>query len=91
MAGCSWPAATPAHCIAYVKDGAVHVMRSDDAADRAVTRGGKYAAAAWSPDGRRITFVRDGNLFVTRPDGSGAACLRTGMLLTSGARWRPGP
>ena len=77
--------------IAYVKDGAVHVMRSDGAADRAVTRGGKDAAPAWSPDGHRLTFVRDGNLFVTRPDGSGAACLRTGMLLTSGARWRPGP
>jgi hypothetical protein len=41
-------------------------------------------------DGRRIAYVRDGNLFVTRPDGSGA-CLRTGMLLTSDARWRPGP
>jgi Tol biopolymer transport system component len=77
--------------IAYVKDGAVHVMRADGSADRAVTRGRKDAAPAWSPDGRRLTFVRDGNLFVTRPDGSGAACVRTGMLLTSGARWRPAP
>jgi dipeptidyl aminopeptidase/acylaminoacyl peptidase len=77
--------------IAYVKDGAVHVMRTDGSGDRAVTRGRKDAAPAWSPDGRRLTFVRDGNLFVTRPDGSGAACLRTGMPLTSGARWRPRP
>ena len=77
--------------IAYVKDGAVHVMRADGSADRALTRGRKDAAPAWSPDGRRLTFVRDGNLFITGPDGSGAACVRTGMLLTSGARWRPAP
>jgi dipeptidyl aminopeptidase/acylaminoacyl peptidase/polyisoprenoid-binding protein YceI len=77
--------------IAYVKDGAVHVMRADGSADRALTRGRKDAAPAWSPDGRRLTFVRDGNLFITRPDGSGAACVRTGMLLTSGARWQPAP
>jgi dipeptidyl aminopeptidase/acylaminoacyl peptidase/polyisoprenoid-binding protein YceI len=75
--------------IAYVKDGAVHVMRADGSADRPLTRGRKDAAPAWSPDGRRLTFVRDGNLFITRPDGSGATCVRTGMLLTSGARWQP--
>ncbi|HYN19129.1 MAG TPA: DPP IV N-terminal domain-containing protein, partial [Actinomycetes bacterium] len=72
-------------------DGAIHLMRPDGSADRALTRGGKDAAPAWSPDGTRLTFVRDGNLFVTRPDGSGSACVRVGMLLTSGARWRPSP
>jgi TolB protein len=77
--------------IAYVKDGAIHVMGRDGTADHAVTRGRKDAAPAWSPDGTRLTFVRDGNLFVTRPDGLGAACVRVGMLLTSGARWHPSP
>jgi polyisoprenoid-binding protein YceI len=77
--------------IAYVKDGAIHLMRADGSADRAVTRGTKDAAPAWSLDGRRLSFVRDGNLIITRPDGSGAACVRVGMLLTSGARWRPAP
>ena len=77
--------------IAYVKDGAIHVMGRDGTADRAVTRGRKDAAPAWSPDGTRLTFVRDGNLFITGPDGSGAACVRVGMLLTSGARWHPSP
>jgi Tol biopolymer transport system component len=76
--------------IAYVKDGAVHVMRADGSGDRAVTRSGEDSAPAWSPDGRRLSWVRDGNLFVALADGSGAACVRTGMLLTSGARWRPG-
>jgi polyisoprenoid-binding protein YceI len=75
--------------IAYVKDGAVHLMRADGSGDRAVTRGSKDAAPAWSPDGGRLSFVRDGNLHIARPDGSGAACLRLGMLLTSGARWHP--
>jgi polyisoprenoid-binding protein YceI len=77
--------------IAYVKDGAIHIMRADGAADRPVTRGRKDAAPAWSPDGHRLSFVRDGNLHIARPDGSGAACVRVGMLLTSGARWRPAP
>jgi Tol biopolymer transport system component/polyisoprenoid-binding protein YceI len=77
--------------IAYVKDGAIHIMRPDGSADRALTRGRKDAAPAWSPDGTRLSFVRDGNLFITRPDGSGSACVRVGMLLTSGARWHPSP
>jgi len=77
--------------IAYVKDGAIHVMGADDSADRPLTRGRKDAAPAWSPDGTRLSFVRDGNLHITRPDGSASACVRTGMLLTSGARWRPSP
>ena len=51
----------------------------------------KGAAPAWSPDGTCLSFVRDGNLHITRPDGPGSACVRTGMLLTSGARWRPSP
>jgi hypothetical protein len=38
-----------------------------------------------------VSWVRDGNLFIAGANGSGAACVRTGMLLTSGARWRPGP
>jgi polyisoprenoid-binding protein YceI len=77
--------------LAYVKDGAIHLMRADGSGDRAVTRGTKDAAPAWSPDGRRLSFVRDGNLILTRPDGARAACVRVGMLLTSGARWRPVP
>jgi len=76
--------------IAYVKDGAVHVMRADGSGDRAITRSSKDTAPAWSPDGRRVSWVRDGNLFVALANGSGAACVRTGMLLTSGARWQPG-
>ena len=74
--------------IAYVKDGAIHVMGRDGTADRAVTRGARTPPRL-VPRRPRLTFVRDGNLFITRPDGSGAACVRIGMLLTSGARWRP--
>jgi polyisoprenoid-binding protein YceI len=77
--------------IAYVKDGAIHIMRADGTASRPITRGTKDAAPAWSPDGRRLTFVRDGNLFITRADGSGVGCVRVRMLLTSGARWQPAP
>jgi hypothetical protein len=77
--------------IAYVKDGAVHVMRADGSGDRAITRSRKDTAPAWSPDGRRLSFVRDGNLLIAGADGSGAACVRTGMLLSSGARWQPAP
>jgi polyisoprenoid-binding protein YceI len=76
--------------IAYVSDGAIHVMRADGSGDRALTRSRKDAAPTWSPDGGRISFVRDGNLHIARADGSGGACVRVGMLLTSGARWHPG-
>jgi polyisoprenoid-binding protein YceI len=77
--------------IAYVKDGAIHVMRADGSGDRRLTRGPEDAAPAWSPDGARLSFVRDGNLHVIRASGSGSTCLRVGMLLTSGARWQPAP
>jgi polyisoprenoid-binding protein YceI len=77
--------------IAYVRDGAIHVMRADGSGDRRLTRGRKDAAPAWSPDGARLSFVRDGNLHVIRATGSGSTCLRVGMLLTSGARWQPAP
>jgi dipeptidyl aminopeptidase/acylaminoacyl peptidase/polyisoprenoid-binding protein YceI len=76
--------------IAYVKDGAIHLMGADGSGDRAITTGRKDSAPNWSPDGRRLCWVRDGNLYLARSDGSGAACLRVGMLLTSGARWQPG-
>ena len=66
-------------------------MGADGSGDRRLTRGPKDAAPAWSPGGDRLSFVRDGNLHITRPDGPGSACVRTGMLLTSGARWRPSP
>jgi polyisoprenoid-binding protein YceI len=77
--------------IAYVKDGAVHVMRADGSGDRALTRSRKDAAPAWSPDGGRISFVRDGNLHIATANGAAGACVRVGMLLTSGARWQPSP
>jgi Tol biopolymer transport system component/polyisoprenoid-binding protein YceI len=76
--------------IAYVKDGAIHVMGADGSGDRALTRGRKDTAPAWSPDGRRLSWVRDGNLYLAHADRSRAACMRVGMLLTSGARWQPG-
>jgi TolB protein len=76
--------------IAYVKDGAIHLMRADGSGDRAITTSRTDSAPNWSPDGRRLSWVRNGNLYLARTDGSGAACVRVGMLLTSGARWQPG-
>jgi polyisoprenoid-binding protein YceI len=77
--------------IAYVKDGAIHLLRADGSGDQAITTGRQDSAPNWSPDGRRLSWVRDGNLYLARTDGSDAACMRVGMLLTSGARWQPGP
>lgn len=44
---------------------------------------------AWSPDGRRIAFVRDGEVHVAAADGSGDRRLTPGSLLASAPAWSP--
>jgi TolB protein len=56
--------------IVFSRAGDLHV-RALDGAERALTRGAPYDEfPAWSPDRSRIAFVRDGDLYVARADGS---------------------
>jgi Ca2+-binding RTX toxin-like protein len=45
--------------------------------------------AAWSPDGRFVAFVRDGDVFVANANGSGERNLTRGAGLSSGPAWSP--
>jgi len=46
---------------------------------------GAGTAPAWSPDGSKLAFVRDGTVYVAGPDGSGA----TGVGPGTSAGWSP--
>jgi TolB protein len=43
----------------------------------------------WSPDGRKILFVRDGDLYVMNADGSGRVLVARGNAEVFGHRWSP--
>ena len=66
----------------------IHVIALDGSAPRRLTtdRAMEYAPA-WSPDGSRIAFVRDQDLFVMNADGSGVRRLAPSASLWP--RWSP--
>ena len=51
----------------------VWTVAADGRGRRNVTRDGSASSPAWSPDGRRLAFVRGDGVFVVRRDGSGKA------------------
>ena len=56
----------------------IYVVRRTGHGLRRVTRRGGYNPV-WSPDGRWIAFVRNGNLLVVRPNGEDARRLVNGF------------
>ena len=71
------PAAAPTSQIAFTRDTKagevhreIHVMNADGSGQRLLAREAGLGLMAWSPDGRKIAFVRSG-LMVVRADGSG--------------------
>lgn len=53
--------------IAYVDDGEIWLTRLGAPARRLTFYGGR--SPSWSPDGRRLAFVRGGDVWTVRPDG----------------------
>lgn len=80
-------AATPAlsSLVAYVRDGNVYVSKG--ATEKRLTDGGGHARPRWSPDGRRIAFLRSGLLWTMNADGTGKRRLTT--RAAAGPSWSP--
>jgi hypothetical protein len=70
------PAWTPRAAISYTRAGNVYVT-SGGRERRLVKRG---TSPAWSPEGKRLAFVRRGALYVARSDGKGARRVARGPL-----------
>src|SRR4051794_7423322 len=80
-------AATPTlpSLVAYVRGGDVYVSRG--AIETRLTTGGVSARPRWSPDGRQIAFLRSGQLWVMRADGTGQR--RLASRPAAGPSWSP--
>jgi TolB protein len=71
--------------VAYVRGGDIYVSRG--AAETRLTTGGGYARPRWSPDGRQLAALRNGQLWTMRADGSAKRRLTTRPA--AGPSWSP--
>lgn len=80
-------AATPTlpSLVAYVRGGDIYTSRG--AGETRLTSGGGYARPRWSPDGKRIAFLKDGQLWTMLANGG--AQRRLGTRPASGPSWSP--
>jgi Tol biopolymer transport system component len=79
-------AATPLlSLVAYVRNGDVYVSRGP--AETRLTTGGGYARPRWSPDGKQLAVLRNGQLWTMRSDGSAKRRLTTRPA--AGPSWSP--
>ncbi|MET0415506.1 MAG: hypothetical protein ABW022_05740 [Actinoplanes sp.] len=71
--------------VAYVRSGDVFVSKG--AAETRLTTGGGYARPQWSPDGKSLAYLKNGQLGVMRADGTGQRRLTT--RAAAGPAWSP--
>ena len=68
---------------------AILVVNPDGTGLRNLTPDGEFESAPiWSPDGRKILFIREGSLYVMDADGSGRMKLADGQAISE-HRWSP--
>ena len=76
--------------LAFVRDGAIHLVKSDGSGLRRITAG---TTPAWSPDGQRIVFSRrvgrGADLYLVRADGRGLRRLTRTVAIESDPEWSP--
>ncbi|HEY0001532.1 MAG TPA: hypothetical protein VGB74_13835 [Actinoplanes sp.] len=71
--------------VAYVRGGDIYLSKG--VAETRLTKGGSHARPRWSPDGRQIAYLKAGQLWVMRADGSGQRRLTT--RAAAGPSWSP--
>jgi Tol biopolymer transport system component len=76
--------------IAFVRDGNIWVLDSAQpgADQRQLTAGGEAMYPRWSPDGRHIAYIQNGDIHVIAADGTGVRRLTTNGRTFSSA-WTP--
>lgn len=75
----------PTNLIAYVRGGDIYTSKG--AAEARLTTGGGYARPRWSPDGAQLAFLKSGQLWVMRADGTRQRRLTT--RAAGGPSWSP--
>ncbi|MFI5936607.1 TolB family protein [Actinoplanes sp. NPDC051494] len=87
VVGVAPAAAAPgmAGLVAYVRGGDVFVSKGP--AERKVTTGSGWSRPRWSPDGKLIALLRNGQLWTMKADGSGKR--RVSTRAASGPSWAP--
>jgi TolB protein len=71
--------------VAYVRGGDIYVSRG--ASEKRLTTGGGYARPRWSPDGKQMAVLHNGQLWTMRADGSAKHRLTTRPA--AGPSWSP--
>jgi len=71
--------------VAYVRAGNVYVSKG--AAETRLTTDGGYSRPRWSPDGTQLAYLKGGQLWVMKANGTGKRRLTTRPA--SGPSWSP--
>lgn len=71
--------------VAYVRGGDIYL--SQGTGEKRLTTGGGHARPRWSPDGRRLAYLKGGRLWTMRADGTAARRLSTRPA--AGPSWSP--
>ncbi|HET9517664.1 MAG TPA: hypothetical protein VFO77_08075 [Actinoplanes sp.] len=71
--------------VAYVRDGNVYVSKG--ATEKRLTTGGGHARPRWSPDGKKLAYLKAGQLWTMKADGTGKRRLST--RAAAGPSWSP--
>lgn len=84
--GCTTPA-----CIGGWQsgDGDIRTIRLDGSGVRTLVSSQNNSFPDWSPDGKRIVFIRDGDIYMMELDGSGFTRLTATPSTERGPRWSP--